>query len=40
LVRLDEPASPTSEIPSPPPPVKTNKTRLEPDKKPSPGGSE
>jgi hypothetical protein len=35
LVRLDAPAAPTSEIPSPP--GKTNKM---PDKRPSPGGSE
>jgi len=36
LVRLDAPATPTSEAPS----GTTNKTRLEPEKKPSPGGSE
>src|SRR5262245_24210139 len=38
LVRLDEPAGPTSEIPATP--SKSNKNRQEPDKKPSPGGSE
>ncbi|MCI0348199.1 MAG: DUF4292 domain-containing protein [Acidobacteriales bacterium] len=38
LVRLDAPAAPTSELPTPP--GKSDKTRLQPDNRPSTGGSE